>query len=105
MFDVVLDEIDANPAFAERLAARLPDGLTLVVPARRKKPSAAPPELLALDLKAARAELGQIELRDRVSRHTNAELAAYVRAAGLEGGPLSKKNKTQLVNIIIRASK
>lgn len=105
VFDLVLDEIDQNPDFAEKLAERLPDGLSLVAHGRKKAPAAAPPALMAADLKALRAEIGQIELRERLAVHKNAELIALIRAKALADGPLSKKNKGQLINIIVRASK
>lgn len=105
MFDLVLDEIDQNPAFAAKLAERLPEGLSLVAPGRKKTPAVAPPALMAADLKALRAEIGQIELREKLAAYRNAELIALIRAKALAEGPLSKKNKGQLINIIVRAAK
>ncbi|MBX2855325.1 MAG: hypothetical protein KTR21_10065 [Rhodobacteraceae bacterium] len=105
LFDTVLEEIEQNPEFAARLAERLPAGLSLTVAGRKKPRAEAPDELMAMDLKAARAEMGQIDLREKLANHTNAELAAFIRTAKLSTGAISGKNKTQLVNIILRASK
>lgn len=105
VFETVLEEIEQNPDFAERLAGRLGDRVELVFKPPRKKAAAVPPELEGIDLKALRAEVGAIELEDQFSKHSNDVLRAFIRARSLATGPLSKKNKTQLVNIIKRASK
>lgn len=105
VFETVLEEIDRNPDFAERLASRMGDRVELVVRPGRKPPASVPAELADLDLKALRAEIGHIELGERFSRYSNAELRAFVKARALASGPLSKKNKTQLVQLIVRASK
>ncbi|MEO1328685.1 MAG: hypothetical protein AAFW46_03410 [Pseudomonadota bacterium] len=105
IFDTVLEEAERNPEFMERLADRLDDQVTVVVQGRRKGPAEIPPELRDMDLAAARDELGQIGLREKLAGYTNAALAAYIRARKLSETPPSKLNKAQLVNAIIRASK
>ncbi|MEL6278315.1 MAG: hypothetical protein AAFQ73_09160 [Pseudomonadota bacterium] len=105
VFETVLEEIDRNPEFAARLSSRLGDRVELIYKPAKKGPASVPSELADVDLKAMRAEIGHIELGERFSTHSNAVLRAFVKERGLASGPLSKKNKTQLVNIIVRASK
>lgn len=107
IFETVLEEAESNPAFMERLAARLEGDLTVVVGrgAKRRGPTPVPDALKGLDLAAERASLGQIGLREMLSGFTNAELAALVRERKLSDAPASKLNKGQLVNAIMRASK
>ncbi len=106
MFAAVLAEARENQAFAARLSAALGAAALSAdaTPPRAKKP-VAPPELLALDLKVALAEDGQIALRDALSRYTNGELAAFVRAKRIPSDPPSKLNKTQLLNAILRSAR
>lgn len=104
LFEAVLDEIEQNPEFAERLAERLGDHVTVLV-RQKKRPARVPDDLAALDIAAALEEVGQIELRERLAAYKNAELGAYVRARGLTSTPVSKMNKTQLLNVIIRSAR
>lgn len=104
LFDAVLDEIEQNPEFAERLAERLGEHVTVLVK-QKKRPVRIPEDLAALDVPAALAEVGQIELRERLAGYKNAELGAYVRSRGLTSTPVSKMNKTQLLNVIIRSAR
>lgn len=92
-----------DPAFAARIEAAL-SGVAGGAKLKRKR-AKAPAELLGLDLAAAFDKHGAIELRDRLSRFTNAELAAYVRAKRLDCDQPSKLNKTQLLNVILRSVK
>lgn len=104
LFDAVLDEIEQNPEFAERLADRLGEHVTVLVK-QKKRPARVPEDLAELDVAAALAEVGQIELRERLANYRNADLGAYVRAKGLTSTPVSKMNKTQLLNVIIRSAR
>lgn len=109
LFDAVLDEIERNPDFAERLAQRLSRGLDrdvqLVVKNRKRRLDAPPPELEALDIVAILESEGQFALRERLGAFTNAELAALIKARSLSSEPVSKLNKSQLANILVRAAK
>ena len=104
LFDAVLDEIEQNPEFAERLAERLGEHVTVLVK-QKKRPVRIPEDLAGLDVAAALEEVGQIELRERLAGYRNAELGAYVRSKGLTSTPVSKMNKTQLLNVIIRSAR
>ena len=104
LFETVLDEIERNPAFAEQLAERLAPHVTVVVKSRRKA-AEAPPELVEMDLAATLEAIGQIEMRERLAKYTNAALAAFVRDRSLTSTPPSKMNKTQLLNVIVRAAR
>ncbi len=104
LFDAVLDEIEQNPEFAEKLAESLGEHVTVLVK-QKKRPVRMPDELASLDAPAALEEVGQIELRERLGNYRNAELAAYVRSKGLTSTPVSKMNKAQLVNVIIRSAR
>lgn len=73
--------------------------------ARRRAKAAPPPELLAMDITAARAELGAIGLRETLSVYTNAQLAALIRAKGLARGAISRQPKNGLLNILLRAAR
>lgn len=101
--------MERNPDFAERLSARLSKGVgdhvNLVVKTRRRRLDAPPAELDALDLAALMAEEGQFALREKLTEFKNAELAALIKARNLSSEPLSKLNKSQLANILVRAAK
>ena len=106
---MLLDEIERNPDFAERLAAKLSRGMggevQLVVKNRKRRLDAPPAELEALDLAAALEEEGQFGLREKLTAFRNAELAALIKARNLTSEPVSKLNKSQLANILVRAAK
>lgn len=97
---MIVQQAAADAGFADRLAAALAG----IAPPKKRARTAAPPELLGLDLTAAVAEAGEIEVRDQLSGFTNAELAAYIREARIPSEPPSKLNKTQLLNAIIRSA-
>ncbi|MEM9726028.1 MAG: hypothetical protein AAF909_11250, partial [Pseudomonadota bacterium] len=64
-----------------------------------------PPALAALDLPELLREEGQMALRERLSAFTNPQLAALIRARQLSSDPVSKLNKSQLANILVRAAR
>ncbi|MCI4661153.1 MAG: hypothetical protein MRY63_04935 [Neomegalonema sp.] len=106
LFDVVLDEADSNPAFAQRLMAAMGGEVTLApAPKRRKKQIAVPEALAKADLRARRADQGEAALRAWLAGFTNAELSAHIRAERLSIEGVSKLPKNSLVNIIMRASR
>ncbi|MEM9724991.1 MAG: hypothetical protein AAF909_05960 [Pseudomonadota bacterium] len=107
LFDVVLDEIERNPGFADRLSEKLGGvaPLRLVVKGRRRGREEPPPALAALDLPELLREEGQMALRERLSAFTNPQLAALIRARQLSSDPVSKLNKSQLANILVRAAR
>ena len=109
VFAAVLDEIERNPDFAERLAQRLSAGLgedvQLIVKSRKRRLDAPPAELESLDLGELLEAEGQFGLRDKLAAFTNAELAALIKARGLSSEPVSKLNKSQLSNILVRSAK
>ncbi|MEO1293231.1 MAG: hypothetical protein AAFV62_10435 [Pseudomonadota bacterium] len=106
VFDVVLDEADTNPAFAEKIVGALGEQVTVVVGGRTKKPPVAVPSVLAeADLKGKFAEMGQMAFRNWLSRFKNAELAAYIRERRLSIEGVSKAPKSSLINIILLSAK
>ncbi|MCI4664118.1 MAG: hypothetical protein MRY74_05290 [Neomegalonema sp.] len=105
LFEVVLEEMDRNPEFAARVAERIGGAVTLKLEGVRRKPAAVPSALAELDLQAEMAEHGQIRLREKLGRFKNAELGALVRARKWSDAPVSKMNKGQLLNAIVRAVK
>lgn len=109
LFGAVLEEMERNPDFAERLAEKLSKGMgedvALVVKRRRKSADGPPAELAELDLSAMLEEEGQFGLREALAKFTNAELGALIRARGLSSDPVSKLNKAQLTNLLVRAAK
>ncbi|MEL6317738.1 MAG: hypothetical protein AAFR16_08905 [Pseudomonadota bacterium] len=105
LFETVLEEVERNPDFAEKLAHRLGQQVAYTTRARRG-PAEAPEALMTLDLRAARAELGETGLREMLSGFRNAELAALIRARKLsDGGALSRRPKNSLLNVILRAAR
>lgn len=104
LFEAVLEEMEQNPDFAARVAEKLGDQIVIKIEGRRRAPVAPPAELDGLDVAAALADEGQIRLRERLGRYKNAELGALVRERKWSDQPVSKLNKTQLLNAIIRAA-
>ncbi len=105
LFEAVLEEMDRNPDFAARVAEKIGAPVALEIEGARRKPATVPTALAELDLAAALAEQGQIKLRETLGRFTNAELAALLRQRRWSTEPISKMNKAQLLNAIIRAVK
>ena len=109
LFDEVLEEMERNPDFAarlsERMAQKLGGAVTVKVEGKKRPAATVPPALEEMDLKAALEALGQIPLREKLGRFTNAQLGALVRARKWSEEPVSKMNKGQLLNAIIRAVK
>lgn len=109
LFGAVLEEMERNPDFAERLAAKLSEGMgedvALVVKRRRKSADGPPAALAELDLAGLMAAEGQVALREALAKFTNAELGALIRERDLSSEPVSKLNKTQLMNLLVRAAK
>lgn len=105
LFEAVLEEMERNPDFAVRVADKLGDQVVLKVEGAKRKAAMVPPALEAMDLAAELAEHGQIKLRATLGRFTNAELGALVRTRKWSDEPVSKMNKGQLLNAIVRAVK
>lgn len=105
LFEAVLEEMDRNPDFAARVAERIGVPVTVKIEGARRKPAAPPPELAAMNVAAELEQIGPIALREKLGRHTNQALGALVRARGWSDQPVSKLNKGQLLNAIIRAVK
>lgn len=107
LFDEVLEEMDRNPDFAARVAERIGGAVTLKIEGvkRQRRGAAVPSALDEMDLKAELEAHGQIRLREKLGRFTNADLGALVRARRWSESPVSKMNKGQLLNAIIRAVK
>ena len=105
LFEAVLEEMDRNPDFAVRLAEKIGGPITLKVEGARRKAPSIPAALEEMDLQAELAESGQIQLREKLGRFTNAELGALVRNRKWAEAPVSKMNKGQLLNAIVRAVK
>lgn len=106
IFDAVLDEIERNPDFAERLGARLSAAtegrVALTVKRRRRRLDAPPAALAEIDLAAEYVSGGQFDLMEKLQAFTNAELAALVKSRDLTSDPVSKLTKSQLLNLLVR---